>query len=289
MTETLALFLLGSSFLALLKRRPHLAGWLVGVSVLVRPSSLGALPALLLGVWLIHKEWRKVLQVAAVCSFVIVPWMVRNHQNAGTWSVSTVAGHTLWSRQATVAGVTGSPWPEIGKILREKGELEGDRYFMQKSMQSVMNNPTGTLIQFLRATKGYVAYDLYFLFPNIERSWTDSIRQNTRPVVGLKILFQFVLPLFVWGLALYGFWHGRHHILFQLSGSYLCGLSFVILLIGIGDTRLRLPSEVFLATLSAHGALHILETFLKKTARTLMPVRLFETPALAFLDRFQNR
>jgi len=290
MTEILTLFFLGASFLALLKQKPYFAGLLVGISVLVRPSSLGALPALIVGVWLIHKEWRKALQVAAICSLVIVPWMVRNHHNAGTWSVSTVAGHTLWSRQAIVAGFPGSPWPEIGKVLHEKGELEGDRYFLRKSIQAALDHPSGSVLQFVRSAKGYMAYDLHFLFPNIEKPWTDSIRQNTLPMVGLKILFQYVLPFSVWSLAFIGFWHGRNHVIFQLSGLYLSGLSLVILLIGIGDTRLRLPSEIFLTALSTAGALFILGVLREKVAsRTLMPVRLFETPVFAFLDRFQNR
>ena len=290
MTETLALFLLAASLLALIKQKPHLAGFLVGLSILVRPSSLGAIPALLLGVWLIHHELKKVIQATVLCTLVIFPWILRNHNNAGTWSLSSVAGHTLWSRQATVAGFHDSPWPEIGKVLKEKGELEGDRYFMRRAMQTMVEHPAGTVVQFIRSAKGYTAYDLHLLVPSAEKAWTDSIRKNQLPMVGLKIFFQYLLPCLVWTIAIYGLWQERHQILFQLSGLYLCGLSIVVLLIGIGDTRLRMPSEIFLLILSSAGVLQLLESFRAKiTTLAFMHGRRFELPAFAFLDRFQNR
>jgi len=253
MTETLALFLVFASLYFLVKRSPFSSAILLGLAILVRPSSVGVLPAFVLGVWWMSRAARKTVLATLLCFTVISPWLVRNRVLMGSWTISSVAGHTLWSRQAPLTSDPAGVWKVINRVLVEKGEIEGDSYFMRLALQTAYEHPWGTVTQFLRSAKAYLAYDIQFLDPHLGPEWSNSLMNNTGWILVMKIVFQFLLPMLVWGMAWMGSRHLLKHRRYRITMLYGAGLSAVILLIGIGDTRLRLPAEPMLMMFASMG------------------------------------
>jgi 4-amino-4-deoxy-L-arabinose transferase-like glycosyltransferase len=75
-----------------------LAGFLLGLSALVRPFSLPVLVAVLVGVWCQHglrTALRTTAWVALPVLLVLAPWVARNQRELGTTSLSTNMGDTL--------------------------------------------------------------------------------------------------------------------------------------------------------------------------------------------------
>jgi len=243
MTEISATFCLVLALFLLIKKHPLWAGFLIGYAILIRPASIGALPALLFGAYLFTREKRVMASACLMCLLTLTPWLFRNYSNAGMVGISAAGGMNIWQRYAVLDGISKEHWPIINKIIAEKGELEGNRYMMQEGLRIMKQHPVGVCIETLRMTKAFFAYDLQTLIPSIHEEWSKSIRQNTMGVMSLKILFQYLLPLIALSFAFYGAYKTYRHPNMSLVLVMLLGLIAVVILTGMPDTRLRIPAE----------------------------------------------
>lgn len=109
LTEPLALALLLGAVLAVDARRWALAGGAVGLLLLTRPNGYLVVLVLAAYAWA-HIGPRAALGLAAIAVAILVPWLVRNHIQLGTWSATTSDGFTL-------AAVYGEPAQQAGGFV----------------------------------------------------------------------------------------------------------------------------------------------------------------------------
>ena len=94
LTEPLALLLLLGAVLAADERRWALSGAACGLLLLTRPN--GYLVVAILALWLWRAVgWRRGLGLVGVAAVVVVPWLVRNQVQVGTWRLTTSDGFTI--------------------------------------------------------------------------------------------------------------------------------------------------------------------------------------------------
>lgn len=94
LSEPLALALLVGLLLALLDRRVVWCGVLSGLLVLTRPNAYLVVAIVAVALWR-TVGWRRALATVAIAAAVVVPWMVRNQLQVGTWRPITSDGFTM--------------------------------------------------------------------------------------------------------------------------------------------------------------------------------------------------
>jgi 4-amino-4-deoxy-L-arabinose transferase-like glycosyltransferase len=104
LSETPYAFAIALACLCLLRASPLAdlgAGLLFGFALLTRPQSALCLPFLLLLALCARgaerrAELARFARVAAVAALLVVPWMVRNRVELGTFAPTTLSGHVFW-------------------------------------------------------------------------------------------------------------------------------------------------------------------------------------------------
>lgn len=244
MTEILAAICIVGVLYLLFRQHPVWAGLLTGYAILVRPASLPALLALVAGSYLYTRKKRDVALAVLASTLVLAPWLARNYRNANYIGISPIGEMTLWSKYAALTGIEPDlVWPEIDRVIQEKGEVGGNHYFKQQAFQIIQQHPIGALALNIRSAKAFLAYDLVSLVPSIQQDWNKPLSDNTMLVLALKIFFQYILPLTALSLFVYGALLSYRETNMAVALIMLSGLVAVIQFVGIGDTRLRIPSE----------------------------------------------
>ncbi|MDX1968798.1 MAG: glycosyltransferase family 39 protein [Planctomycetaceae bacterium] len=119
---TLALLLISLACQCGCWKRLALAGFVLGMGVLVRPSVIAAFPALVFaGLWLsqstVGSPWRRATLLAAgplVLGGVLLPWCLRNQLLFDRMTLCAFTGRELWTAHF-------SPWPGGGLALPRSG------------------------------------------------------------------------------------------------------------------------------------------------------------------------
>ena len=148
LTEPLAL-LLGLAAILLLDEGRYLqAGFVTGLLLLTRPN--GYLVVAILALWV----WRKLgpraaVALVAVAACVLVPWLVRNRVQLGTWTLNTSDGFTLaaiYAQPAQAAGTFTDPVlspafsdPEVR--LSQFNEGEWNALLTDRAIEGITSNP----------------------------------------------------------------------------------------------------------------------------------------------------
>lgn len=109
LTEPLALLLLVGLLIALDDERAVLSGILLGLLFLTRPNAYLILIVVVVTLWRLV-GWRKALIGLACCAAVVVPWLVRNQVQVGTFRLATSDGFTM-------AAIYGPPAQERGRFV----------------------------------------------------------------------------------------------------------------------------------------------------------------------------
>jgi hypothetical protein len=254
-----------------------LAGLVLGLNILNRPSSIGLLAVMLLGLrlrpqgWKAHSGvwWRPALMVVAVMGLTVAPWLARDllvHRHF-VW-ISTNGGFTFWNgnnpfttgsafdvRVADLAVYSGEvvaapdavsvvqvkPYPlplELRGTVATLDEVALDRALYSASLAFIQAQP--------RRWLGLLAQKLVSLWwfrPNVGRS--SGFYQESW-ILPYRILYAGVLIAAVAGLFL-SFKHWRRYILVYGLLTYLT----VVYVAYNAITRYRWEMEPYLLVLAA--------------------------------------
>ncbi len=167
LSEPLFAFLLTAAVILLLQslrswRYVLPAGLLLGLAMLVRPGAQ-LLPGFLLVWYWIQTSRRRALVLALLVSAaalaVISPWLARNHQLTGRWTViSTTGGFNFWigNHPGAFGGYAFSR--DILPALRDGGGRESSHGY-RLGFQSIRNNPLEALARGARKISYFFALE----------------------------------------------------------------------------------------------------------------------------------
>ncbi len=194
MTEPLAALLILSSGWAALAYRTRwrgaaLAGLLLGLSALVRPSSLLAAPALLL---VFGKPWKKGLLQTSLALVVallsILPWTIRNCQVMdGCALISTNGGWNLAIGAITETGRFQALRATDGCPV-VTGQVQQDRCWAQVGWNIIKNDPGEWLAKIpakLSQTYDHESFAVEYLHETAPQLWPDARRKAGRELLTL--------------------------------------------------------------------------------------------------------
>ena len=185
MSEPLAAMLLLVSLWALKLERPRhlgliLAGALLGASVLVRPSSLVALPLywfMFEGVW--RRRLRTCVALTTLCFAAILPWTWRNCRRMdGCALVSTNAGWNMAIGALTENGRF-RPLRAADGCPVVTGQVQQDRCWMARGIAEIRRAPwrwLGLAPQKLAQTFDHESFAVEYLREANPRAWPEPRR-----------------------------------------------------------------------------------------------------------------
>jgi 4-amino-4-deoxy-L-arabinose transferase-like glycosyltransferase len=234
-------------------------GFVFGVSVLVEPILLVAMPGATLVAWLrLHKEDSRALVgklafVAAICAMMVLLWTARNYRVFGrVVLLKTSFGLNLWmGNNPEATGIlyttTGQPMQDTLPAsrrdhLRTLNEAERSAVLEQEALEWIGTHPE----QFLRLTLKRVFY-LWWLSPTSQV--TDQNITEPRFFYAARAAIQALLLVF--GLAGGVFAWRRNRTLFFFSAWWLIAFTVPYSVTVAGNSRYRLPVEPVLIVLAA--------------------------------------
>lgn len=205
MTETLASFLVVLAAFVVTRSRGRLiqlalGGFVFTTAVLVRPSSVLAVPLVLFLLPL--PFWRRIsgtVVVGACCVLGVLPWTLRNcHRMDGCAFVSTNAGWNLaigaltdTGRFRTLRAADGCP------IVT--GQVQQDRCWRDVGIRVIRDNPRHFLYtapQKLAQTFDHESFVIEYLHEADPSAWPDSLRQDAREFLSASHRLLVALALF---------------------------------------------------------------------------------------------
>ncbi len=250
---TLALFLMLTT-IAVTWRRVWTVGLVMGVLLLIRPSSL-LLFAGILVIWLARGGFRlgltRFAATVGVAALVVLPWSVRNLTLDGPWvpiSVQSAAGYGVFNADSAADGV--HPWAwrplpkrdeELFKTRRTDGELYKE--LNSRMFDYIKDNPSSV--------------PKAFYWNGIRRLWdlrspADAVYETqfegrTDSITKVGLYMYWVLVLLALG-TLVGFVRsGRRDIVLALAAV---ALAASVVYTTDGGTRYRAPLEPLIVVLA---------------------------------------
>lgn len=240
MTESLALALLLGAVLLVDDRRWALAGVATGLMVLTRPNIYVVI--LILAAW----AWRSMgLRRAAglvgCCGLMVLPWLVRNQLQVGTFRPTTSDGLTLaaiYAKPAQEADTFVDPvfsplYNDPAHVLSRLDEAKWNNDLVHEAASGLRSNPGYIARVVHRNYQGYFEFDSSgnrFAEDSDGRNW--RFRQDTLPVYVIVTLVGMV------GLVT----QRRHHLVQVVA---LIVSQFVVLsLVLVAPPRLRAPFDL---------------------------------------------
>lgn len=263
------------------------AGLLIGISILVRPIAQFLPLLLLLYLWLAQVPLRRLAALAAVsllaCAVVVLPWMARNHNLFGSWSVSSVSSYNLAAYNAP-AYAAYRPSPEATQILES---FEARQHSLVGEERITLARADEFSAAFWSVIKGReFDYAFFHLFKTLPFFLTDGLRDTVRlfnvdlgPIPNFTSLMLagdvrgvasalrvgglstalFVLGSGLWVAALMLCCYALYRLVRgkQYAAAFMCCavvLYFALLTGPVSNARYRLPVEGFLLVGAAAGA-----------------------------------
>jgi 4-amino-4-deoxy-L-arabinose transferase-like glycosyltransferase len=262
LTEPLALGLLLAAVLLVDDRRWIWAGVAGGLLLLTRPN--GYLAILVLAWWAARSiGWRPAVGLAAISGLVLAPWLVRNHEQVGTWRTTTSDGFTM-------AAVYGVPAQEVGHFIDptvapEYADLEHrlvrfdeaawNDMLLAEAIEGLRDNPGHVVHTFQRNARGYFEISPSLnRYPEVNDGRHMGFRRVTMPIYWL-----------VTTLGLVGLVRHRQHRLIGVL-ALLVGQFVVLSLLLVAPPRLRAPFDL-LCCIGAGLLLAQLAAWWSKTRR----------------------
>jgi 4-amino-4-deoxy-L-arabinose transferase-like glycosyltransferase len=237
-----------------------LSGLLFGVLVLTRPT--GAVLLLAAALWLFYKKGRplsrtlKPLSLLVGTAFLVVtPWMARNQQAVGSFTLSTNGGRNLWlgnNPQATATSGSVIPLPErlADKMAGAASEKEQDSLYKMEALRFIKNHFVGFITLSLKKAIAFWRLD--------PSPTTDGYIENS-PLIRLTSVLSFS-PLLILGIyALFGKWSGKHRD--QCLWLFYFVAFTAVHAVVITKVRYRLPLDYFLIISASYGLVHISRYF----------------------------
>jgi hypothetical protein len=161
LTESLSLVLLLLALVALVSRRPALAGLATGLLMLTRPSAQGL--AAVLAVWLIWCiGWKKSLWFVGVVALTITPWLIRNEvqlrspvmYTSNGFNLAAVYSPLAQDRKDYVDPVRDARFDDLR--LTQFDEVLWDQTLRQRGIDGLTSNPAYILTVLRRGTKDWL-------------------------------------------------------------------------------------------------------------------------------------
>jgi 4-amino-4-deoxy-L-arabinose transferase-like glycosyltransferase len=240
-------------------KRAVACGLVFGISVLVEPILLVAIPGATLIAWMWSYKGdrmaaaKKLAVSAAICALVVVPWTVRNY---GVFHqlvlVKTSFGLNLW--MGNNPNATGFLYTSAGEPMQDTlpasirdylGTLDEAKRYAELERQAwewIRLHPG----QFLRLTIKRVGY-LWWISPTYQV--TDQNIVEPRSFYVARAVIQALLLLFGVAGGLLACWRNRP--LLAISLWWLLAFTAPYAISVAGNTRYRLPVEPILITLAA--------------------------------------
>lgn len=240
LTEPLALFLLLAAVLLLDEDRFIGAGVTIGLLLLTRPN--GYLVVAILAAWAWQRAGlKKGLVVGGTAFLVLLPWLIRNQIQVGTFRPTTSDGFTIaavWGVPAQQAETFVDPvyspaYDDLQHRYWQFDEAEWNDQLTKEGLRAIKGHPRylQTLLQ--RNSAGYFEFNSeYNHYPerNDGRDW--PFRQNTRAAFWIVSV-----------LGLVGLWRFRRDP--RVIVVFLLTLQFVLLsLFLVAPPRLRAPFDL---------------------------------------------
>ncbi|MGC4066170.1 MAG: glycosyltransferase family 39 protein [Polyangiaceae bacterium] len=224
MSEPLAAALVIGGAWAVASARPRAlalaaGGLLLGASVLVRPSSLLAVPLMFL--FTSGGLKRRLVETAVVCAFcfaAILPWTYRNCRKMdGCALVSTNAGWNLAIGALTDTGRF-RPLRASDGCPVVTGQVQQDRCFWDRGVQVILGNPMRWLSlapEKLAQTFDHESFAVEYLRESSPMQWPESRRVDFRE----KLTLAHRLVLWLSGLSVIGL--GISRSAWKSKGAYV--------------------------------------------------------------------
>ena len=225
---------------------PLIAGILVGIATLVRPTWLYVGSAIALAVILVGRGrgplrncGRNVVVLLCGIGFSMAPWTIRNYCVTGHMVPTTLwVGPSLYDGlNPSATGDSDMQFIEVDQLLLHMSEYEMDREYRHRAWDFVVRNPLRSAWLAVKKQQRY-----WSLLPNAGQFQDPKLR---------VIVCLTVVPLFAFGLG--GLWISRRDPrLFILTvGPVL--LFATLHLAFVGSLRYRLPAEYPLSVIAAVG------------------------------------
>jgi len=269
LSETLFALAMTLSLVALAKMigsanytRQHLtafiAGLMVGVATLVRPSWILVAPGFGLLFWLVADRTKRglisALLLMAGLAVALLPWTIRNHQVTGHCIPTTLwVGPSLYDGLNPQAnGDSDMTFIENDGVYQRMSEYDADQYYRRAAWDYAVKHPGKTAELALAKQARYWS------------PWPNAAQfRNWALIIPLAAFFALVM-----GLAAYGGWRVRDRFwLCFLAAAPLFYFAAIHSLF-VGSIRYRLPAEYPLLILTAIGLRQILAIFQSKDLPT---------------------
>ncbi len=233
---------------------PVIAGILIGIATLVRPTWLYVGSAIALVVIFVGSGRGSLRNcglnvVALLCGIGVsmAPWTIRNYCVTGHVVPTTLwVGPSLYDGLHPAAtGDSDMQFIEEDRLLLSMSEYEMDREYRRRAWDFVVHHPLRTAWLAVKKQQRY-----WSVLPNAEQ-FRD---QRLQVIVCLT-----VVPLLAFGLG--GLWMSRRDLEFVILTAGPVLLFAALHLLFVGSLRYRLPAEYSLSVMAAVGVRGLLVYF----------------------------
>jgi hypothetical protein len=236
------------------RRAAGLLGLLLGVGMLVRPSSISLVPVLALACWGALGRVRGTATLAAVLALgvlVVAPWSVRNATLPGPWvplSVQSAAGYGVFNDDAAHDAQHRWAWrpvPSRDLDLIRSPRTDGAFYaeLNRRTADYIKAHPSSVV----KAFWANGIRRLYELRPASEALDEVRFEGRTRSVTAVGLWSYYALALLALA-GLWRFWRRGQRLL--VIAVLALGLSSAVIFTSDGETRYRAPIEPLVVVLA---------------------------------------
>jgi hypothetical protein len=242
LTEPLALLLMLGLLLAIDERRVVWAGALCGLMLLTRPNAYLVVLIAAAAIWR-SVGWRRALAVVGISVLVVLPWLVRNQVQVGTFRLTTSEGFNLAAIYAPAAQETRG---FVDPVFHPS--YDGTDFKVLQFDEAKWNSELSEYaLDAIRANPGYVGS---VVLRNAGAYWDLTPDRNAGPesIDGRNLTFRrAALPLYylVTIAGCIGLWLSRRRA--ALWPAIAIVAQFVVLsLLLVAPPRLRAPFDLLM-------------------------------------------
>lgn len=240
LTEPLAMCLLLAAVVFADDRRWVAAGLAGGLLLLARPN--GYLAILVLACWAARSlGWRRATGLAAISVLVLVPWLVRNRIQVGTWKTTTSDGFTMaamYGKPAQAAGdfvdpVFAPEYADLEHQLIRFDEAAWNDLLLREAIEAIKDDPGHIAYTIEQNARGYFEVTPSLnTYPEVNDGRHMGLRRASLPIYWLVTV-----------IGVIGLVRNRHDRLLQVLVVLVA--QFVVLsLLLVAPPRLRAPFDV---------------------------------------------
>jgi 4-amino-4-deoxy-L-arabinose transferase-like glycosyltransferase len=263
-------------------RHALIAGVVLGIGTLMRPTIL-LMPLCVFTVrWLAGGDMRKCARLLAVmgvmASVVLLPWLVRNYMQFGRVTLTSNTGVNFW--MGNHAGASGAySYPEGNPLRSVDDEFGRSDLGIALGMHFIRSNPVGEGVILAKKWAHFFSVDYWLLLttryqPNFRSAPNPGVVYGSFPagrILAVHLPFACVLLLGTFGFLCHAP-GDRKRVLFLLS---VCAYWLAVHLVFFAEARFRFPIVPLLMIVAAFGVDLILRRAYVWTRRRVLVFSFF--------------